>query len=636
MDGGKGHLFYLDRETPSENMRIDKKDLLTFDFESFYSKDYSLRLQSYNTSEYIRDPQFLIHGVGIKDGTADTIWVTGHDESLRGLEYYGYEERPVCAHNTAFDAFICHQHADLHPAMYCDTLSMARATIGHHLRHNLDTVAPVLGYGTKMEGALAETKGLRILPPEILAKLGEYCVRDVDLCHKIFWHLYEYMPEDEMELINLTLKMFCEPKLLIMEDEVAAEWENEKLRKQKKLDESGRDISQFTSAPKFAAMLEAAGGVVPMKKSPTTGKQTYAFAKTDPGFKKLLVGDNETVRLLTETRLVVKSNIRETRAKRLLKAGEQGQNVPVLLNFAGAHTFRWSGGNSLNFQNFPRGGALRKAIVAPPGHQLLVYDLSQIEARLTVWFCGQEDVLQAFRDFDLGIGPDVYKVMASRLFDTPIGEIDDAQRFLGKASILGLNFGLGWKRLQTQLAIGFLGAAPIDMPDYEAKRIVGVYRAANPRVVGMWDRLGALAQSMSRIPTFDKQYKAVRFLYRMIELPSGLALKYPGLSIEMKDSPWGPREQLVYDGRYGRKMIWGAGFLENGIQALARCVISEQMLKIRWPIATMTHDEVLVVVPDNEIKIAEKEVYNIMATPPIWAPDLPLALEGGYDRRYSK
>jgi DNA polymerase len=236
-------------------------------------------------------------------------------------------------------------------------------------------------------------------------------------------------------------------------------------------------------------------------------------------------------------------------------------------------------------------------------------------------------------------GDDVYKLMASKIYHKNIADVSKAERFIGKICVLGLGYGMGWKKLKASLAIGFAGP-PVNISESEARRIVATYRSMNPKIVRMWDFLSARLPQMATDTSFQAPLKAVDFLYRMIELPSGLALKYPGLTAE--DSDWGHMD-CTYLSRYGRNKIYGGLLLENIIQALARCVISEQMLAIHrhpdgsnWPIATTTHDEMVLVVPDAEITHATKVVEKIMTTSPEWALDLPLAVESGYDRCYSK
>jgi DNA polymerase len=369
-----------------------------------------------------------------------------------------------------------------------------------------------------------------------------------------------------------------------------------------------------------------------LKPSPTNPeKEIYAFAKTDQGFRELRIHPRDDVRLLVEARLIVRSTIRETRADRLITAGD-GYPLPVLLNYAGAHTLRWSGGNKLNFQNLPRGGILRLSIMAPEGYKLVIFDQSQIEARFVVLFCGQLDILAAF-----AAGEDVYMKMAARIYNKPVSEITKDERFIGKVCILGMGYGMGWKKLRLTLRMGFMGRILDISPEF-ARRIVNTYRSVNVYVVQMWDRLTALLHRMSYDETLDYTIGPVTFRYRSILLPNGAMLKYPGLTATEDD--------ITYQSRNGKTYIWGGMLLENIIQALARCVIGENMLNIQdlhyasveqsCFIATMTHDEILAIVPNEVAEQAYKEIETIMTTPPTWAPNLPLAVEGACDDRYIK
>jgi DNA polymerase I - 3''-5'' exonuclease and polymerase domains len=236
-------------------------------------------------------------------------------------------------------------------------------------------------------------------------------------------------------------------------------------------------------------------------------------------------------------------------------------------------------------------------------------------------------------------GIDVYKLMASKIYNKDVADVSKAERFIGKICVLGLGYGMGWKKLKATLAIGFTGP-PVNISESEARRIVATYRSVNPKIVGMWDFLSARLPTIGHDPTFKAPLGPVTFGHRMVELPNGLALKYPGLTAE--EAEWG-HPNCSYLGRWGRNKIYGGLLLENMIQALARVVISEQMLEIHrhpdgcnWPLATTTHDEMVYIVPNAEIEHATNVVETIMTTPPKWALDLPLAVESGYDVCYSK
>lgn len=321
-----------------------KYQIVTLDFETFYDKGYTLS-GKINTSEYIRDDRFHAHGVGIKVGNGKTLWYTGKNIPL-ALREIDWARSALLAHNTAFDGFICSHVYDVKPAFYLDTLSMARAAHGHHMRHDLDTVAKAHGFAGKVKrDALADTKGKQQLTDKEERALGAYCVDDVDDTYKIFWKLHNHIPDEELRLIDLTLRMFCDPVLSVDIPRVQAELEAEIGGKAAALLRSGASIEMLMSNDKFAELLKREGVNPPMKTSPSTGKPTYAFAKSDLDFQKLLQHSNKQVVALAEARLKVKSTIGETRAARFLEAGKDGMKLPILLNYSGAHTHRWSGGN---------------------------------------------------------------------------------------------------------------------------------------------------------------------------------------------------------------------------------------------------------------------------------------------------
>lgn len=350
----------------------------------------------------------------MKIGDAPTVWVS-HKKLEKYLKSINWKNYAVLCHNTAFDGFILSHLFGIVPAFYLDTLSMSRAVFGAHVKHDLNSVAQRLGLGAKIKEALESTKGVAELSPKLEAELGGYCVQDVELTWQAFWGMYDYIPDDELELIDMTMRMFCDPVLEIDCARVQRELEKEVGGKVAALMRSGVAAADLVSNKKFAALLEAAGVKPPMKISPATGKPTYAFAKTDLGFQALGECGNPKVEALYEARLKIKSSIGETRAIRFLEAGKDGMKLPVLLNYCGAHTTRWSGGNKINLQNLVRGGELRKSIVAPPGYVIVVADSAQIEARMTAWLAGQEDLIEAFRN-----KRDIYSEFATGVFNRPI------------------------------------------------------------------------------------------------------------------------------------------------------------------------------------------------------------------------
>ena len=607
-----------------------KYQIVTLDFETYYDKDYTLAGKM-NTSEYVRDDRFHAHGVGIKVGNGKTLWYTGKNIPL-ALREIDWSKSAMLAHNTAFDGFICSQVYDVKPAFYLDTLSMARAAHGHHMRHDLDTIAKAHGLAGKVKrDALADTKGKQQLTDKEERALGAYCVDDVDDTYKIFWKLFDYIPDNELKLIDITLRMFCDPVLRIDIPRVQQELEKEVGGKAAALLRSGASVEDLMSNEKFAELLRRAGANPPMKISPSTGKPTYAFAKSDLEFQKLLQHSNKQVVALAEARLKVKSTIGETRAARFLEAGKNGMRLPILLNYSGTHTHRWSGGNKMNLQNLKRGGELRRSILAPEGHVIVVADSAQIEARVLAWLAQQMDIVNAFANKD-----DVYKLMASAIYGIPVEQVTNDQRFIGKICVLGLGYGMGPNKLQQTLKQGTMGP-PVDISLEECRRIVNVYRSRNYKIKNLWKIMDGIIASM--LTGTSGEFGPLTYGKGYIQLPNGLFLQYYGLHGEAEVH----HDDLVvheatYLTRQGRSKIYGGLLTENVVQALARCIIAEQMLEIskKYRIVTMTHDEIVVVCPKKDADKCLADMLKVMSTAPEWAEGLPLAAEGGWDINYSK
>lgn len=606
-------------------------DVVTLDFETHYGKDYTLSGKM-NTSEYVRDDRFHVHGVAIKKGNGKTLWYTGRNIAL-ALKEIDWSKTAMVGHNTAFDGFITSEVYGHKPAFYVDTLSMSRATRGHATRHDLDTVAKAFGHGGKVKrDALANTKDKVQLTKDEEAKLGGYAVDDVDDTYRIFWDMYSHVPDDELRLIDITMRMFCDPVLEIDIPRVKAELENELGAKAAALLRSGAQVDDLMSNDKFARLLQAAGAQLPQKISPSTGKLTYAFAKSDLAFQDLMENGNDKVRALCEARLKVKSTIGETRANRFLEAGRDGMKLPVLLNFSGAHTHRWSGGNKMNLQNLKRGGELRRSILAPKGHVVVVADSAQIEARVLAWLAQQMDIVNAFANKD-----DVYKLMASAIYGISVEEVTKDQRFVGKICVLGLGYGMGPQKLQQTLKVGAMGPS-VDIPEEECRRIVQIYRQKNWKIKAFWKKMDQVITNMTL--GIESKEGPLEVGKGFIRLPNGMFLQYFGLHGTAEIT----RDDLVmtettYLTRTGRTKLYGGLLTENVVQALSRIIIAEQMLKIHdagYRIVTMAHDEIVIIAKKEGAKKALDFMIKTMSTPPDWAPGLPLAAEGSFDSSYSK
>lgn len=598
-------------------------NLVTLDFETYYDKDYSLRKLS--VEEYIRDPRFEVIGVGIKVNSNPATW---YGESLVAgvLKQFDLPNCAVLAHNAAFDLAILNWRYGIRPKLILDTLSMARPHSGH-TGVSLDALAKEYKLGLKGH-AIKNTMGKHAadLEPWEMADLIAYCVNDVELTHRLFMHLKNITPQKEMVLIDRTIRMFSEPTLLL--DRAVLEKHLEEIRKRHKdlLDslggESARDI--LMSNPKFAEALKELGVEPPTKISKTTGKETYAFAKTDVELKELLNHHDERVQALVAARIGVKSTIEETRTLSFLGISERGA-LPIMLNYWGAHTGRYSGGDGVNLQNLPRGGNLRKAVCAPANHVLIASDLSQIEARMLAVVAGQRDLVEAFAN-----KRDVYSEFASEVYARAITKADTKERFVGKTCVLGLGYGMGAPKLRGTLAMG-QGGISVDVDEGEAQRIVRIYRNKNHRIETLWRQCDGALHKMAvggsgTLGADDLLHYNGNKLY----LPNGTALTYPNL----RSSGNG----LCYDSRKGSVYIYGGKFVENIIQALSCIVIKDQIAAIsnRYNVVLQVHDEIVCAVPEEQVEEAKEFIALVMSTPPTWATHLPIACELGVGKNYGE
>ena len=301
--------------------------------------------------------------------------------------------------------------------------------------------------------------------------------------------------------------------------------------------------------------------------------------------------------------------------------------------------------------------------------QLVVCDLSQIEPRVLAYLTDYEELLDIFRS-----GEDAYSMFGRQMFGIPdLNKKDHPElRQSAKSALLGAGYGLGWASFAAQLLTGFLGAPPTrydkafakqlgvtsayikDFISYSknlermgeiphtctqeellihcvsAKLIIDKYRAAATPVKEFWGMCDAL---ISRSLVGGKEYvhKCFTFQKGRIVLPSGLALRYPQLKGTQDERG---RVQWTYG--EDDKKLYGGKLTENIVQAVARCVMTDQMLRMskRYKIALTVHDECCMIVPEAEAEEAFSFCMQVMSTPPSWIADMPTACDGGYGVRY--
>jgi DNA polymerase I-like protein with 3'-5' exonuclease and polymerase domains len=640
---------------------------ITLDFESFWSTDFSLSKISF--IEYINDPRFETISVSIKVGSGVTNTYFG-DEVGPALKAIDWSDAAAIGHNgNEFDFPLLVWKYDCHPKMFVDTLCLARAPRQSHGSMSLDNLIKAYGLRPKDKAVLNATKGKRLVDftPAEIERMRAYNASDVDNTYDLFklfaevdtsniedmrdtvkavqWH------KRELLLSDMTARMICYPQLQCdtgLLTKTAQEVQKLKYRQLQELtarlgvldEEEVR--ATLASAPKFAAVLEAFGVEVPMKTSPTTGKQTYALAKTDPGFTALLDHDDPWVQSLAAARLGVKSTLLETRLARMgVCATVMNGWMPVPLAYHSATTGRW-GGRVWNPQNLPRirrnkdgnvipqlTDALRNSLVAPPGHKVVVSDLSGIELRVNHWLW---EVASTAALYDKDPQADLYKTFAARLYNILESAVTKDQRQLAKVAQLGLGFGAGaatFQRVAKQMG-------GITLTLEEAQDVVDKWRATYHSIVAGWYVCGQALHGLRRGAAFGFGNGTCMSLLpdHQILLPSGRKLYYPDLRREVvpgRQTRPGNSEFIYGQGR-GQSFINGPRLCENLVQAIARDVIAEHALIIKQKYghipALTVHDELVYVVPEDEADEFLVKVNAVMRTPPTWLPGIVLWSEG--------
>lgn len=616
-------------------------DLFTVDFETYYDDEYSLTKMS--TEDYVNDPRFEIILVGIKKNNEKPKWFSG---TLRETFKWLYQEGAFAptaswlAHNMLFDGLVAAVHLKFVSKLLVDTLAMAQFALKPHSRSiSLDSCTKNLDLGIRKGTEVHNMKGRTraSLSPAELQCYAEYCMTDCEAEYRLFRYLKNQFPADEFLVMDMTLRMYLQPKLKLdaaLLAEILAEIHAKKAQMLASLP-ANVTTQMLGSNDQFAELLKTYGIEPPMKVSPTTGLATYAFAKTDSGFKELEeeVADHPELSVIMASRLGVKSTIEESRTERLLQIAKTRQWLRVPLRYYAAHTGRYGGMEKINMQNPPRvdKSRLRFCIVAPPGKVVLGLDLAQIEARLNAWWSGQEDLLDVFRRRG-----DPYATFASTAYRCDVvkgrSKLDDKRRFVGKTCILGLGYGMGAPKLKTTL---FKDGVKVDIP--ESERLVRTYRTAYSRIPARWrvcdQMLGLMAGASAR-----SELGPVGFIHNGIVLPNGMTIAYPHLRMVTADSNKLKYSGWAYTFAGEMRTLWGGKIVENVVQSLARILVTGYMVQIKREYnldpALQVHDELDYVVDEDRADDWAKALSEIMRVTPSWAEGLPVEVEANYGRTF--
>lgn len=341
-----------------------------------------------------------------------------------------------------------------------------------------------------------------------------------------------------------------------------------------------------------------------------------------------------------------------------------------LLQYAGAATGRWAG-RGCQPQNFPQGevsnvesliplvmdedldtleivhapmviisSLLRAHLIASPGCRLIAGDFAAIEARVLAWLAGETRLLDLFRRKE-----DPYKDMASKVYGVPVQAVTKDQRKMGKQAILGLGYQMGKKTFsETCWKYG------MHVEEEFSERVVKIYRNTNQNIAALWKDLDesavlAVQERSSYLAAGGRiMFDASDPAWLKMWLPSGRCLYYPSPRLIERTTPWDTTQKVVVaetvDSRtkkWGPRAMYGGLWTENAVQAIARDLLAEAMLRLEeagYPVILTIHDEVVADVPEAHGTVGDFE--DIMRMIPDWAEGCPVEVEAWEGARYRK
>ena len=280
---------------------------------------------------------------------------------------------------------------------------------------------------------------------------------------------------------------------------------------------------------------------------------------------------------------------------------------------------------------------IRTAFIPAEGKKFIVCDYSAIEARVLAWLAGERWREKVFRE-----GGDIYAASATAMFNVPVEKhgINAELRQKGKIAELALGYGGGAEALKA------MHAADYGLTEEELESLKKSWRKANPRIVQFWyDMDRAVRKAVEEIKTIRCGRIEIEGRYSMllIRLPSGRKMSY--FQPTIANGRFG--EVIRYwgrgqSGRWEKKESYGAKFVENIVQGIARDLLAEAICRIeaagsgddsRSRVVAHVHDEIVAEVSEE---VTVGEIARAMTVVPLWADGLILDADGfesGYYRK---
>ncbi len=673
-------------------------NVITIDFESFWSPTYSLSVMS--PLEYVLGPEFETISCAIKVNDGPSRVFFGHGAVAAEFAKLDIANSALLAHNNAgFDCYIAAYRFGLKPKLWLDTAAMARPIHAKTIGVSLAKLVQHYGVGVKNNAVLIATRGKHLadFTPQELADMAKYNGEDTDQCYALFQILRPLTPAAELWNIDLTARMRVEPAFELDVPLLQRTLEEERAHKREIVLELATTLTGMTpdlvkpddepalvelvraelaSSAKMAALLEKRGVEVPMKPSPTNpDKRVPALAKTDEEFVALQEHEDPVVQTAARARLAIKSTLLETRIGKFITAAQLSQGrLPVPIRYAGADTSGRDSGEEYNCLNLPRitpgvakrTDALRNSLRAPKGKKIIVADQSNIELRVnhTLWRVPSSMKLWADKP-----DADLYTASAASRWNIPPEAVTKPQRQMAKIENLGLGFGSGaetFRKVAKQLSGGKIDLSktwryatqdeidalppdtawpmskdgyPIVILSDPAQESVDAWRADYPEIVEGWAKCDEALWSIARGERIRVDPKGLVYTSREGFELLGYTIRYPNLRREEQVRDGRARMQWVYaDGRH-KAGIYGSKADENIVQSIARRIVVvdntiEFYKRTGLRPALRPYDELVYVVDEAAAEELLAELQDVMRTPLPWWPELTVWSEGSIGDTY--
>lgn len=575
----------------------------SIDFETFYSKDCSIKVQG--LWHYLMHPEFEAYLVSVvcEDGRK----LCDHPSKIPWSEFCG-EGSVWISHNAAFDAAIYQYLVDtgvapnVHPEKWHCTADMS-AFLGAP-RSLKEATATLLDRSLNKDVRdKMKNKKWAEMSDEFRKEVIDYAIDDGVYCLALWQKYNDQWPEWERKLSDHTRLMGWGG--VPINKEAAQEairglrtkiWEAEQMLPWVQDDEDSAVISHKKLAEQCAKV-----GIVPPKSLAMDSEECAEWEDLN-GEKYPWVA---AMRQWRRCNMLLKKI--ETMHERIRPDGRMG----FALKYFGGHTGRWSGDAGVNLQNLPRGEifgvSIRELIKAPEGRTIVTADLSQIEPRCLAWLAGDHDLLEVIRS-----SSDFYEAQGRAWglwnHEGSMKEHGPEIRHMVKQLNLGLGYGMSAKK--------FALVAKVESSD--AERLTNLYRTRNPKTLALWKNL-------------EKGMRACVGKDFEVELPSGRLMRYRRVS-----DYGGISAEICQGGRMQRRAFWGGSICENLVQACARDVFADRVLQIEelgYEVINTVHDEV-VIEADEDIDISP--IKRIMSTTPEWIDGLPIVSDVKKSKVYAK